>query len=49
MKNNLKEIKEFAKSAINYEFCIIYLSRNLLKGFESKTDKQILELFEEVN
>lgn len=44
-----QEIVQFAKKAVNEEFCIIFLARNLLKGFENKTDKQILELFEEVN
>ena len=41
-----EEIKQIAKRAVNKEFCILFLARNLFKKYENKTDKEILKDFE---
>ena len=40
-----QEIKQFAKKAVNEEFCILFLARNLFKQYENKSDKEILKEF----
>lgn len=42
------EIKEYAKNSVDEEFCILYLTRNLLKSYENKTNKEILEEFKKL-
>lgn len=44
----MKEIKEFSKTAVNPKFCIIYLTRNLFKDYENKTDVEILKEYKEL-
>ena len=44
----MKDIKEFSKTAVNPVFCITFLTRNLFKGYDNKTDSEILQEYEEL-
>ena len=44
----MKEIKEFSKTAVNPTFCITFLTRNLFTGYENKLDTEILAEYENI-
>lgn len=44
----MKEIKEFSKTAVDPKFCITFLTRNLLTGYENKLDIEIFKEYENI-